>query len=136
MIEGPGHVPMDQIEMNVKRQMELCGEAPFYVLGPLVTDIAPGYDHITSAIGGALAGWAGAAMLCYVTPKEHLWASGPGGRPAGNHRLQDRGPRRGHRPAAAGCARSGRRAFPRAVRLRLEPPVRPRARSGPGAGVS
>jgi phosphomethylpyrimidine synthase len=72
MIEGPGHVPMDQIEMNVKRQMELCGEAPFYVLGPLVTDIAPGYDHITSAIGGALAGWAGAAMLCYVTPKEHL----------------------------------------------------------------
>ncbi len=72
MIEGPGHIPMDQIDMNVKKQMEVCHEAPFYVLGPLVTDIAPGYDHITSAIGAALAGWSGAAMLCYVTPKEHL----------------------------------------------------------------
>jgi phosphomethylpyrimidine synthase len=72
MVEGPGHVPMDQIDMNVKKQMEWCDEAPFYVLGPLVTDIAPGYDHITSAIGAALAGWSGAAMLCYVTPKEHL----------------------------------------------------------------
>jgi phosphomethylpyrimidine synthase len=72
MVEGPGHIPMDQIDMNVKRQIEICHEAPFYVLGPLVTDIAPGYDHITSAIGAALAGWSGAAMLCYVTPKEHL----------------------------------------------------------------
>ncbi len=72
MIEGPGHVPFDQIEMNVKREMEVCHEAPFYVLGPLVTDIAPGYDHITSAIGATMAGYAGAAMLCYVTPKEHL----------------------------------------------------------------
>jgi len=72
MVEGPGHVPMDQIDMNIARQMEECDEAPFYVLGPLVTDIAPGYDHITSAIGAALAGWSGAAMLCYVTPKEHL----------------------------------------------------------------
>jgi phosphomethylpyrimidine synthase len=72
MIEGPGHVPFDQIEMNVKREMEECHEAPFYVLGPLVTDIAPGYDHITSAIGATMAGTAGAAMLCYVTPKEHL----------------------------------------------------------------
>ncbi len=72
MVEGPGHVPMDQIEMNVKKQIEVCHGAPFYVLGPLVTDIAPGYDHITSAIGAALAGWTGAAMLCYVTPKEHL----------------------------------------------------------------
>ena len=72
MVEGPGHVPMDQIKMNVERQMQVCSEAPFYVLGPLVTDIAPGYDHITSAIGAAIAGWAGAAMLCYVTPKEHL----------------------------------------------------------------
>jgi phosphomethylpyrimidine synthase len=72
MVEGPGHIPMDQIDMNVKRQMQVCHEAPFYVLGPLVTDIAPGYDHITSAIGAALAGWSGAAMLCYVTPKEHL----------------------------------------------------------------
>jgi phosphomethylpyrimidine synthase len=72
MVEGPGHVPMDQIAMNVERQARVCDEAPFYVLGPLVTDFAPGYDHITSAIGAALAGWAGAAMLCYVTPKEHL----------------------------------------------------------------
>ncbi len=72
MIEGPGHVPMDQIKMNVEKEIEWCHEAPFYVLGPLTTDIAPGYDHITSAIGAALAGWAGAAMLCYVTPKEHL----------------------------------------------------------------
>ncbi|MGL4593382.1 MAG: phosphomethylpyrimidine synthase ThiC [Thermoguttaceae bacterium] len=72
MIEGPGHVPLDQIEMNVKRQIELCHGAPFYVLGPVVCDIAPGYDHITSAIGATLAAWHGAAMLCYVTPKEHL----------------------------------------------------------------
>ena len=72
MIEGPGHVPFDQIQMNVEKQMAVCGEAPFYVLGPLVTDIAPGYDHITSAIGATMAGYAGAAMLCYVTPKEHL----------------------------------------------------------------
>ncbi|MCL4206933.1 MAG: phosphomethylpyrimidine synthase ThiC [Pirellulaceae bacterium] len=72
MVEGPGHVPMDQIDMNVKKQIEICHGAPFYVLGPLVTDIAPGYDHITSAIGAAMAGWSGAAMLCYVTPKEHL----------------------------------------------------------------
>ena len=76
MIEGPGHVPFDQIEMNVKKEMLLCHEAPFYVLGPLVTDIAPGYDHITSAIGATLAGTAGAAMLCYVTPKEHLGLPG------------------------------------------------------------
>jgi len=72
MIEGPGHIPMHQVAMNVERQMKVCHEAPFYVLGPLVTDIAPGYDHITSSIGAALAGQAGAAMLCYVTPKEHL----------------------------------------------------------------
>jgi phosphomethylpyrimidine synthase len=72
MIEGPGHVPFDQIAMNVQKEMELCDEAPFYVLGPLVTDYAPGYDHITSAIGATMAGFAGAAMLCYVTPKEHL----------------------------------------------------------------
>ncbi len=72
MVEGPGHIPMDEVAMNVHKQIEVCHGAPFYVLGPLVTDIAPGYDHITSAIGAALAGWAGAAMLCYVTPKEHL----------------------------------------------------------------
>jgi phosphomethylpyrimidine synthase len=72
MIEGPGHVPMHKIKENVDKQMEICHEAPFYTLGPLVTDIAPGYDHITSAIGAAMIGWYGTAMLCYVTPKEHL----------------------------------------------------------------
>ncbi|HET9783322.1 MAG TPA: phosphomethylpyrimidine synthase ThiC [Terriglobales bacterium] len=72
MIEGPGHIPMDQIQMQVEKEVELCHAAPFYTLGPLVTDFAPGYDHITSAIGAAMIGWHGAAMLCYVTPKEHL----------------------------------------------------------------
>jgi len=72
MIEGPGHVPMHKIKENVDLQMQICHEAPFYTLGPLVTDIAPGYDHITSAIGAAMIGWYGTAMLCYVTPKEHL----------------------------------------------------------------
>jgi phosphomethylpyrimidine synthase len=72
MIEGPGHIPMHQVAMNVERETRVCHGAPFYVLGPLVTDVAPGYDHITSAIGAALAGQAGAAMLCYVTPAEHL----------------------------------------------------------------
>lgn len=72
MVEGPGHVPLDQIEMNMKRQAEVCDGAPFYILGPVVTDCAPGYDHITSAIGATLGAFHGAAMLCYVTPKEHL----------------------------------------------------------------
>ncbi len=72
MIEGPGHIPMHMIRENVTKQLEICGEAPFYTLGPLTTDIAPGYDHITSAIGAAMIGWYGTAMLCYVTPKEHL----------------------------------------------------------------
>jgi phosphomethylpyrimidine synthase len=72
MIEGPGHVPMHLIKENMERQLRVCGEAPFYTLGPLTTDIAPGYDHITSAIGAAMIGWFGTAMLCYVTPKEHL----------------------------------------------------------------
>ena len=72
MIEGPGHIPMHLIEVNVRKEKEICHEAPFYTLGPLVTDIAPGYDHITSAIGAAMIGWYGADMLCYVTRKEHL----------------------------------------------------------------
>lgn len=72
MIEGPGHVPMNLIRENMDRQLSLCEEAPFYTLGPLTTDIAPGYDHITSAIGAAMIGWYGTSMLCYVTPKEHL----------------------------------------------------------------
>ena len=72
MNEGPGHVPMHLIKENMEKQLEWCDEAPFYTLGPLTTDIAPGYDHITSAIGAAMIGWYGTAMLCYVTPKEHL----------------------------------------------------------------
>src|SRR5699024_3837906 len=72
MVEGPGHVPMHLIKENMDRQLEACDEAPFYTLGPLTTDVAPGYDHITSAIGAAMIGWSGPAMLCYVTPKEHL----------------------------------------------------------------
>ena len=72
MVEGPGHVPMHLIKENMDKQLEVCKEAPFYTLGPLTTDIAPGYDHITSAIGAAMIGWYGTAMLCYVTPKEHL----------------------------------------------------------------
>jgi len=72
MIEGPGHIPMHLIQVNMTKQLETCGEAPFYTLGPLTTDVAPGYDHITSAIGAAMIGWYGCAMLCYVTPKEHL----------------------------------------------------------------
>jgi len=77
MIEGPGHVPMHKIKVNVEKQLEICGEAPFYTLGPLTTDIAPGYDHITSGIGAAMIGWFGTAMLCYVTPKEHLGLAQP-----------------------------------------------------------
>jgi phosphomethylpyrimidine synthase len=72
MIEGPGHIPMHKVKVNIEKQLETCGEAPFYTLGPLTTDVAPGYDHITSAIGAAMIGWFGTAMLCYVTPKEHL----------------------------------------------------------------
>lgn len=77
MVEGPGHIPLDQVEMNIKIQKRLCQDAPFYVLGPLVTDIAPGYDHIVSAIGGAIAAAAGADFLCYVTPSEHLGLPSP-----------------------------------------------------------
>lgn len=72
MIEGPGHIPMHMIKENMDKQLEYCNEAPFYTLGPLTTDIAPGYDHITSGIGAAMIGWYGTALLCYVTPKEHL----------------------------------------------------------------
>ena len=76
MVEGPGHVPFDQIQHNMEIQQEICNGAPFYVLGPIVTDIAPGYDHITSAIGGTAAAYYGASFLCYVTPKEHLGLPG------------------------------------------------------------
>jgi hypothetical protein len=132
MVEGPGHIPFDQIAMNVQRQIEECDEAPFYVLGPLVTDIAPGYDHITSAIGATAAGTAGAAMLCYVTPKEHLGLPDAEDVKQGVHRLQDRGPRRGRGAAQEGRAGPGRRAVARAVRVRLERAVP--AVAGPGHG--
>jgi phosphomethylpyrimidine synthase len=90
---GPGHVPMHMIERNMTEQLEHCHEAPFYTLGPLTTDIAPGYDHFTSGIGAALIGWYGCAMLCYVTPKEHLGLPNKEDE-AGAHYLQDRRPRR------------------------------------------
>ena len=128
MIEGPGHIPMDQIQMQVEKEMEMCYEAPFYTLGPLVTDIAPGYDHITSAIGAAMIGWYGASMLCYVTPKEHLGLPNRDDVRAGHHRLQDRRPCRRCRPPPPRRAGPRRRAFQGPLRLRLEPAVRAFAR--------
>ena len=96
MIEGPVHVPLHKIVINIRdKQLKECGEAPFYTLGPLTTDVAPGYDHITSGIGAAMIGWFGCAMLCYVTPKEHLGLLQPRHRRQGRrHHLQDRRPRR------------------------------------------
>ena len=107
MIEGPGHVPLDQIAGQHRLQKRLCDGAPFYVLGPLVTDVAPGYDHITSAIGGAIAARAGADFLCYVTPAEHLGLPDGGGRARGRHRRPHRGPRRRHRQGRPRRAGSG-----------------------------
>ena len=106
MIEGPGHVPMHKIKENVDLQLKICKEAPFYTLGPLVTDIAPGYDHITSAIGAAMIGWFGTAMLCYVTPKEHLGLPEPRRRQGRRDRLQDRGARGRPREGPPGRAAS------------------------------
>jgi phosphomethylpyrimidine synthase len=94
MIEGPGHVPMHKIKRTWTSSSKVCGEAPFYTLGPLTTDIAPGYDHITSAIGAAMIGWFGTAMLCYVTPKEHLGLPDARRRQSRRHHLQARRPRR------------------------------------------
>ena len=90
IIEGPGHMPLNQIEANMRIQQEICKGAPFYVLGPLVTDVAPGYDHITAAIGGALAAAAGASFLCYVTPAEHLRLPNVEDVKEGDHRVPDR----------------------------------------------
>ena len=114
MIEGPGHVPLHKIKINVDKQLKECGEAPFYTLGPLVTDIAPAYDHITSAIGAAMIGWFGTAMLCYVTPKEHLGLPDSERRQGRRHRLQDRRPRRRPRQGPSGRATARRRALSRA----------------------
>ncbi len=129
MIEGPGHVPMHLIKENMDRQLAVCHEAPFYTLGPLTTDIAPGYDHITSAIGAAMIGWYGTAMLCYVTPKEHLGPARPAGRQGRRHRLQDRGPRRRPRQGPPEGPRLGRRALPGPLRVPVGGPVQPLARS-------
>ena len=135
MIEGPGHVPMHKIKENVDRQMAVCKEAPFYTLGPLVTDIAPGYDHITSAIGAAMIGWHGTAMLCYVTPKEHLGLPDRDDVTRGRHRLQDRGPRRRPGQGPPGGPGPRRRAQQGAVRVPLGRPVQPVARPRQGARV-
>ena len=129
MIEGPGHVPLDKIKEQVDKEKELCYEAPFYTLGPLVTDIAPGYDHITSAIGAAMIGWHGAAMLCYVTPERTPRPSQRKRCERRHHRLQDRRARRGYCPPSAGRPRPRRRAKLRPLHLRLGKAIRPIARS-------
>ena len=130
MIEGPGHVPLHKIKINVDKQLKECGEAPFYTLGPLVTDVAPAYDHITSAIGAAMIGWFGTAMLCYVTPKEHLGLPNRDDVKAGRDRVQDRGACRRSRQGPSGGAIARRCALPRALRIPLGRSVQPVARSG------
>ncbi len=135
MIEGPGHVPMHKIKENMDLQLKHCDEAPFYTLGPLATDIAPGYDHITSAIGAAMIGWFGTAMLCYVTPKEHLGLARPRRRQGRRHHLQDRGARRRSRQGPSRRAKPRQRGVAGAVRFPLEGPVQPLARSRDGGEV-
>ncbi len=136
MIEGPGHVPMHLIKENMDKQLEICDDAPFYTLGPLTTDIAPGYDHITSAIGAAMIGWFGTAMLCYVTPKEHLGSAEQEGRQGRRHHIQARGARR------RSSERSSRRAVSRqcfiesAIRIPLGRPIQSGARPGSRTRVS
>ena len=135
MIEGPGHVPMHKIKVNMEKQLKECGEAPFYTLGPLTTDIAPGYDHITSGIGAAMIGWFGTAMLCYVTPKEHLGLPDREDVKTGviTYRIAAHAAdlAKGH----PGRADPRRRGEPGALRLPLGGPVQPVARSGHGAQV-
>ena len=128
MIEGPGHVPMHKIKENMDKQLEVCGEAPFYTLGPLTTDIAPGYDHITSGIGAAMIGWFGTAMLCYVTPKEHLGLPDRDDVKVGvvTYKLAAHAADLAKGHPAAKAAR--RRAEPRPLRLPLARPVQPLAR--------
>ena len=128
MIEGPGHVSMDKIKEQVEKEVELCYEAPFYTLGPLVTDIAPGYDHITSAIGAAMIGWYGAAMLCYVTPKGAFRVTERERREGRHHRLQDFRARRRHRPWTPRRPRPRRRPQLRPLQIRLGKAVRALAR--------
>ena len=136
MIEGPGHVPMHKIKVNMEKQLSECGEAPFYTLGPLTTDIAPGYDHITSGIGAAMIGWFGTAMLCYVTPKEHLGLPDREDVKTGviTYRIAAHAAdlAKGH----PGGADPRRRGVARAFRLPLGGPVQPVARSRHRAQVS
>ncbi len=130
MIEGPGHVPLHKIKINMDKQLKECGEAPFYTLGPLTTDIAPGYDHITSGIGAAMIGWFGCAMLCYVTPKEHLGLPNRDDVKVGviTYKIAAHASDLGKGHPAAQAAR--RRAQPRPLRLPLGGPVQPRPRPG------
>ena len=135
MIEGPGHVPMHKIKENMDKQLEVCGEAPFYTLGPLTTDIAPGYDHITSGIGAAMIGWFGTAMLCYVTPKEHLGLPDRDDVKVGvvTYKLAAHAADLAKGHPAARAAR--RRAQPRPLRVPLARPVQPLARPRDGRAV-
>ncbi len=135
MIEGPGHVPMHLIKHNMDEQLRLCGEAPFYTLGPLTTDIAPGYDHITSAIGAAMIGWYGTAMLCYVTPKEHLGLPNKADVKDGimAYKVAAHAADLGKGPS--GRADPRQRDFQGTLRVPLGRPVQPRPRSGQGARV-
>ncbi len=130
MNEGPGHIPMHLIKENMENQLAWCGEAPFYTLGPLTTDIAPGYDHITSAIGAAMIGWYGTAMLCYVTPKEHLGLPNKDDVKAGviAYKIAAHAADLAEGPSAG--ARVGRRALEGAVRVPMGRSVQPRAGSG------
>ena len=130
MIEGPGHVPMHKIKANMDKQLTACGEAPFYTLGPLVTDVAPGYDHITEAIGAAMIGWFGTAMLCYVTPKEHLGLPDREDVKQGVIAYKIAAHAADLAKGHPGARRLGRRAFPRPLRVPLGGPVQPRPRSG------
>ena len=136
MIEGPGHVPMHKIKANMDKQLATCGEAPFYTLGPLTTDIAPGYDHITSAIGAAMIGWYGTAMLCYVTPKEHLGLPDRNDVKTGviTYKIAAHAAdlAKGH-PGAQAARRC---AVARALRFPLAGSVQPLARSGHGLRLS
>ncbi len=136
MIEGPGHVPMHKIKVNMDKQLRECGEAPFYTLGPLTTDVAPGYDHITSAIGAAMIGWFGTAMLCYVTPKEHLGLPNRDDVKVGviTYRIAAHA---ADLAKGASCRQAARRCGePRAVRVQVGGSVQPVARSRHGAAVS
>ena len=127
---------MHLIKENMEKQLEWCDEAPFYTLGPLTTDIAPGYDHITSAIGAAMIGWYGTAMLCYVTPKEHLGLPNQRRCEGGRDRVQDRRACGRSRQGPSARARVGRCAVQSAVRVPVGGSVQPLARPGDGPRVS